>query len=338
MRVLTFGELLIRLSSPGYEKLFQSDCVKVTFCGGEANVAVSLSNFGISSRFVTKLPDSDIGIAAKRTLDYFGVDTSCLMFGDGRMGLYYVEKGASQRPSKVIYDRKLSSFALANQSEFDWDKLFKDVDWFHWTGITPALSGNVHQALLSACKKAKERGLIVSCDLNYRRKLWSPEEAQKSMKELMPYVDVCIGNEEDAQLSLGINANDKNIYFDNSKGKYKKIASVITEQFGCKYVAFSLRNSYSATRNGWSGVLCCNGKSYHSKEYDIEIVDRIGGGDSFAAALIFGLLNNYEEQKAIEFAVAASCLKQTIEGDFNRVSVDDVCFLMNGSGNGRIQR
>ena len=338
MRVLTFGESLLRLSAPGYEKLLQSDTLKATFCGSEANVAVSLTNFGIESKFVTKLPDSDLGVAAKRSLDYFGVDTSSIILGDGRMGIYYLEKGASQRPSKIIYDRKYSSIALAKTSEFDWDKLFNGVDWFHWTGITPALSDNAFSILLEACKKAKEKGITVSCDLNYRKKLWNPKEAQRAMKQLLRYVDVCIGNEEDAEFALGIN-NNSDVETANLQTKdYEAIAKIIEKEFGCKYIAFTLRESYSATRNGWSAVLYREGNIYCSKKYDIQLVDRVGGGDSFAAGLIYSLLNKYGEQVCIEFATAASCLKQTIEGDFNRISSEEVFELMNGEGNGRVQR
>lgn len=338
MKVLTFGELLLRLSAPGYEKLFQSDSLKATFCGGEANVAVSLANFGVNSCFVTKLPDNDIGHASARSLDYFKVDTSKIIYGEGRMGLYYLEKGASQRPSKIIYDRQYSAMSLANEGEFNWDDLLKDVDWFHWTGITPALSNNCFNILLKACKKAKEKGIIVSCDLNYRKKLWSSDDAQKAMRELVKYVDVCIGNEEDAQLALGIESNSNVENAELSISDYENIARTIEKEYGCRYVAFTLRESYSASRNGWSGIFYHNGKSFVSKKYDIQLIDRVGGGDSFSAGLIYSLINKMDEDKAINFAVSASCLKQTIEGDYNRISVDDVFSLMENGGNGRIKR
>lgn len=338
MKVLTFGELLLRLSAPGYEKLFQSDDLKATFCGGEANVAVSLANFGVDSCFVTKLPDNDIGRASAHSLDYFKVDTSKIIYGEGRMGLYYLEKGASQRPSKIIYDRQYSAMSLANEDEFNWDDLLKEVDWFHWTGITPALSKNCFNILLKACKKAKEKGIIISCDLNYRKKLWSSEVAQRAMRELVKYVDVCIGNEEDAQLALGIENNSKVEDAELSISDYESIARTIEKEYGCKRVAFTLRESYSANRNGWSGILYHEGKTFISKKYDIQLVDRVGGGDSFSAGLIYGIIKKLGCQNAIEFAVAASCLKQTMEGDFNRVSADDVYCLINSSGNGRIQR
>ena len=338
MKVLTFGELLLRLSAPGYEKLFQNDNMKATFCGGEANVAVSLSNFGVDSCFVTKLPDNDIGRASAHSLDYFRVDTSRIIYGKGRMGLYYLEKGASQRPSKIIYDRQYSAISLANEDEFNWDELFKDVGWFHWTGITPALSNNCFNILLKACKKAKDKGIIVSCDLNYRKKLWSQDGAKKAMRELVKYVDVCIGNEEDAQLALGIESKSKVEDAELSVSDYENIARTIEKEFGCKYTAFTLRESYSASRNGWSGILYHEGKSFLSRKYDIQLIDRVGGGDSFSAGLIYGLIKKMTCQDAIEFAVAASCLKQTIEGDYNRASVEDVFFLRDSGGNGRIQR
>ena len=338
MKVLTFGELLLRLSAPGYEKLFQDNCLKTSFCGAEANVAVSLINFGIESTFVTVLPNSDVGKAAKRSLDYFGVDTSKIVLSDGRIGLYYLEKGASQRPSKIIYDRENSTLALAKPSVFDWNKLFEGVNWFHWSGITPALSDNACEAVLEACQQAKEKGITISCDLNYRKKLWNSNDAQKVMKKLIKYVDVCICNEEDAQLALGIKINSDVENAELSIDDYARAAKAISQDFGCKYIAFTLRESYSANRNGWSAVLYHEDKSYISKKYDIEMVDRVGGGDSFAAGLIYGLLNGMSNQECVDFAAAASCLKQTIEGDFNRISLEEVFSLMNSSGNGRVIR
>lgn len=339
MKVLTFGELLLRLSAVGYDKLFQSDYLKASFCGSEANVAVSLANYGIISKFVTKLPNTDIGKAAIRTLDYFNVDTSSILFGDGRMGVYYLEKGVSQRPSKVIYDRSNSVFALSCADDYQWDTLFEGVDWFHWSGIDPAVSNNVSHIVEEALKKANEKGIIVSCDLNYRKKLWSSEHAQKAMKKMMRYVDVCIANEEDVQLSLGIKVdnNDVNDALLNIES-YKKAANEISKNYGCKYVAFTLRESFSASKNGWAGALYHNGNFALSKKYEILLVDRVGGGDSFAAGLIYALINKMDDKDAINFAVAASCLKQTIEGDFNRVSVEDVFSLMNDGGSGRVIR
>ena len=341
MRVVTFGELLLRLASPGYTKLFQKDSFDATFCGGEANVAVSLSVFGVDSVFVTKLPKSDVGYAAAHSLDYFKVDTSKIIYSDGRLGLYYLEKGASQRPSKVIYDRAYSTISLANREEFDWDDIFDGADWFHWTGINPALSDELALICEDACKIARKHGITISCDLNYRSKLWTSESAQHVMKPLMKYVDVCICNEEDAEQVLGIKSIGTNI--ENGKLNntgYVQAANMIYKYYGCKYVATTLRKSYSASRNGWQAMLydAESLESYFSCEYDIQVVDRVGGGDSFCAGLIYALGTDMECQDAIDFAAAASCLKQTLEGDFNRTTVRDVQNLLKNGGNGRVQR
>ena len=341
MKVITFGELLLRLASPGYTKLLQKDILETSFCGGEANVAVSLSIFGLDSAFVTKLPENDIGNAGINSLRQFGVDTKNIVFGDGRMGLYYIEKGASQRPSKVIYDRKYSAISLAKGSDFDWDCIFNGADWFHWTGINPALSDELALICEDACKAANSKGLTISCDLNYRGKLWSSKKAQKIMKPLMRYVDVCICNEEDAEKVLGIKAANTDInsgIIDNNA--YTNTARIIHETYGCKYIATTLRKSYSASRNGWSAMLfdSNSSSSFFSTEYDIQIVDRVGGGDSFAAGLIYSLSQKMSCQDAIEFATAASCLKHTIEGDYNRTTVADVYSLLASGGNGRVQR
>ena len=338
MKVLTFGELLLRLAAPGYNKLFQKDVLECTFCGGEANVAVSLANFGVASVFVTKLPDSDVGKAAANSLKYFNVDTSKIIFGQGRMGLFYLEKGASQRPSKVIYDRADSAVACSTPDEYNWDSLFGGVDWFHFTGISPALSETVRETTLQACKYAKQKGIAVSCDLNFRNKLWSSEQAKATMTKLMPYVDVCIGNEEDAEKTLGIVTNSNVECGKLDRDAYIDVAKQIADNYGCKYVAITLRESYSASVNGWSAMLYAGQAAYFSKKYDIQLVDRVGGGDSFAGGLIYGLMHQLAPQDVIEFAVAASCLKQTIEGDYNRVSVDDVYALMESGGSGRIKR
>lgn len=341
MKVLSFGEILLRLSSPGYTKLFQKDNFDSTFCGGEANVAVSLAIFGIDSKFLTKLPNNDIGIAASNSMRYFGVDTSKIIYGEGRMGLYYLEKGASQRPSKIIYDRSYSAISLAKKEEFDWDDIFEGVDWFHWTGINPALSNNLTEICIEACKYAKGKGITISCDLNYRKNLWSSEKAQRIMKKLVPYVDVLIANEEDADKVLGIKASNSNVELGNiNRSEYKKVAEKISKQYGCKYIAITLRESFSASRNGWSAMLYDSTRSmeYFSKKYDIQIIDRVGGGDSFAAGIIYSLINGKENQEAIEFATAASCLKQTIEGDYNRTTVTDVENLIKSGGNGRVLR
>ena len=341
MKVITFGEILLRLAAPGYTKLFQKDSLDATFCGGEANVAVSLSIFGVDSAFVTKLPDSDVGHAAVNSMQYFGVDTSGVVYGDGRMGLYYLEKGASQRPSKVIYDRAYSAIALAKKEDFDWNEIFDGADWFHWTGINPALSDELAAICEDACKAAREKGLTISCDLNYRGKLWRPEKAQQVMKPLMKYVDVCICNEEDAEKVLGIKAPDTDVESGElSHAGYIHTAEMIYSYYGCKYVATTLRKSYSASRNGWSAMLYDAEalESYFSTEYDIQIVDRVGGGDSFAAGLIYAMTQKMGCQDVIEFATAASCLKQTIEGDFNRTTVTDVNYLIRTFGSGRINR
>lgn len=341
MKVLAFGEILLRLASPGYSRLFQKDSLETTFCGGEANVAVSLSILGLESEFLTKLPKNEVGIAAVNSMRYFGVDTSKIKYGDGRMGLYYLEKGASQRPSKVIYDRTYSAISLAKSEDFDWDKIFDGVDWFHWTGINPALSDSLAEICMDACKAAKLKGIIISCDLNYRSNLWSSEKAKSVMENLIPYVDVCIANEEDADKVLGIKSTNTDV----ESGKlnvdgYRNVAKQICDKYGCKYVAITLRESISASRNGWSSMLFDSSKNeaYYSKKYDIQIVDRVGGGDSFTAGIIYSLITGKTNQDAIEFATASSCLKHTIEGDFNRITIEEVQRLVNGGGNGRVQR
>lgn len=340
MKVLSFGEILLRLASPGYTKLFQKDSLDATFCGGEANVAVSLANFGVQSEFLTVVPDNDVGHASLNALRYFGVDTSKTFFKNGRMGLYYLEKGASQRPSKVIYDRAFSSIALAEPADFDWDALFDGVNWFHWTGINPALSDNMVQICEQACKKAREKGITISCDLNFRKNLWSSETAQKVMSNLVRYVDICIANEEDADKVLGIKAPNNNVESGKlNKCGYEYVAKEICERFGCKKVAITLRESINASRNGWSGMICdTTGIANYSTHYDIDIVDRVGGGDSFTGAMIYSLITGKDDKDAIEFAVAASCLKHSIEGDFNRMTVSDVENLIKNGGNGRVQR
>lgn len=341
MRVITFGEILLRLAAPGYTKLFQNGSMDTSFCGGEVNVAVSLAIFGLDSAFVTKVPNNDVGYAAINSIKYFGVDTDNVIYGDGRMGLYYLEKGASQRPSKVIYDRAQSAIALACKKDFDWDKIFTGAQWFHWTGINPALSDELAEICEIACKEAKRKGLIVSCDLNYRAMLWSSEKAQKTMAPLMKYVDICICNEEDAEKVLGIAPGNNDIQSGKlNKDGYISVAKELSSRYGCKKVAITLRESYSSSRNGWSAMLYDSNeeKAFFSTQYDIQIIDRVGGGDSFTAGLIYAVSTGMQNQEAIEFAVAASCLKHTIEGDFNRTSVDDVKRLLSNGGGGRIQR
>lgn len=339
MKVVSFGELLLRLASPGYTRLFQKDSLEATFCGGEANVAVSLAVFGLESSFVTKLPKSDVGYAAANSLRYFGVDMSQTIYGNGRMGLYYLEKGASQRPSKVIYDRAYSAIAMAKSTDFNWDEIFAGATWFHWTGINPALGDNVAEICLEACKAARAKGITISCDLNYRANLWSSEKAKIVMEQLIPYVDVCVANEEDAEKVLGISSKSTDVESGklNREG-YVEVAKEIESRYGCKKVAITLRESISASRNIWSAMLYADDEAYFSRKYDIQIVDRVGGGDSFTAAMIYSLITNKKPQDAIEFAAASSCLKQTIEGDYNRTSVAEVEALVRGGGHGRVQR
>lgn len=339
MKVITFGEIMLRLAPEGYYRFVQADSFGATFGGGEANVSVSLANYGVETAFVTKLPTHEIGQAAVNSLRKYGVDTNFIVRGGPRIGIYYLEKGASQRPSKVIYDRAGSSIALATKDDFDWDKIFEGVSWFHFTGITPALGDNVAEICLEACKKAKEKGITVSCDLNYRKKLWTKEKAGQVMDKLCHYVDVCISNEEDANDVFGIKSESTDVTSGKlNKDGYKEVAKKLTDRFGFKKVAITLRTSISASENNWSGMLYEDGKSYFSKEYNMKIVDRVGGGDSFGGGLIYACLNNYEPQKTIEFAVAASCLKHSIEGDFNMVSVSEVQTLAGGDGSGRVQR
>ena len=340
-KFITFGEIMFRFNPEGYLRLVQADKMEVSIAGGEANTAVSLANYGLNTAFVTKVPAHEIGECVLRGLRTYNIDTQYICRGGKRLGIYYVEKGASQRPSKVIYDREGSAIAEAKPEEFDWDTIFADARWFHFTGITPALSDSMAQTCLEACKKAREKGITVSCDLNYRKKLWSREKAGQVMEKLMPYVDVCIANEEDAADVFGIHAAETDI----EGGKlnydgYVSVARQISQRFGCKKVAVTLRGSISATENNWAGMLYDSAadEAVFSKSYHIFIVDRVGGGDSFGGGLIYALSQGYCDGDAINFAVAASCLKHTIEHDFNQVTVDEVLALMNGAGSGRVQR
>lgn len=338
-KVVTFGEIMLRLAPNGYYRFFQNDQMQATFGGGEANVAVSLANFGLDSTYVTKLPSHAIGQAAVDSLRYFGVDTSKIVRGGDRVGIYYLEKGASQRGSVCIYDRAHSAIQEASASDFDWNAIFEGADWFHFTGITPALGPNVVEICCEACKAAKAKGVKISCDLNYRGKLWTRAEAREAMTDLCQYVDVCISNEEDAKDVFGIEAEATDIYAGeiNHEG-YKSVAKQLADKFGFEKVAITLRESHSASDNGWSAMLF-DGENYcFSKKYQLRIVDRVGGGDSFGAGLIYALVSGKSSQDAIEFAVAASALKHTIEGDFNRVSVSEVEKLSGGDGSGRVQR
>lgn len=341
MKVVSFGEIMLRLSPDGYYKLFQKPELNTSFCGAEANVAVALSNFGDEAEFVTALPDNDIGRAACRELMRYGVKTDNIVYTGDRLGIFFAEKGASQRSSKVIYDRKNSAIALAEPSSFDWEKIFDGADWFHITGITPALSDSLAKISVDAVKAAKKAGLTVSCDINYRSKLWSAQKARPVMTEIMQYVDVCIGNEEDAEIVFGIKAGTTDV----TKGQldtdgYKKSLQTVAETFGCKIVAYSQRKSYSASDNGWSGIIYDDEKKqvYTSAQYDIRITDRIGGGDAFASGLIYALHNNISPANAIETAAAAGCLDQTLEGDFCLFGINDVIDLAGGNSSGRVKR
>lgn len=340
-KALTFGEIMMRLNPEGYLRLVQSEKFEVTYAGGEANVAVSLANYGLEAAFVSKVPSHEVGQCAVNALRRYGVDTRYMVRGGDRLGIYFCEKGASQRASKVIYDRAASSIAQAEPEDFDWYTIFEGVNWFHWTGITPALGGNLPAICLDACKAARAKGITVSCDLNFRKKLWTSEQAGKVMGELMPYVDVCIANEEDAKDVFGIEAEGTDIMGGklNHKG-YISVARQLANRFGCKKVAITLRGSISATDNDWAGMLYSHetDEASFSTTYRVHIVDRVGGGDSFGGGLIYSLMSGYDDQKAIDFAVAASCLKHSIEHDFNHVSVAEVSALAAGNASGRVQR
>ena len=339
-KVITFGEIMMRLNPPGYLRFLQTTSFESTYAGGEANVAVSLANYGNDVAYVTKVPEHEIGQNAVNALRHYGVDTSMMLRGGPRLGIYFVEKGASQRGSKVIYDRAGSSVALARREEFDWDAIFEGADWFHFTGITPALGGEMPEVCLDACKAAKAHGVTVSCDLNYRGKLWSREKAGEVMSQLMPYVDVCIANEEDAKDVFGIEAENTDI----NSGKldregYVSVARQLTERFNFKAVAITLRGSISASENNWSGMLYVNGEAYFARNYLIKLVDRVGGGDSFGGGLIHAMRKWADDpQQQIEYAVAASCLKQATEFDFNLASEKEVLALVGGNASGRVQR
>lgn len=338
-KVVTFGEIMLRLEPSWYYRFVQAESFQASYGGGEANVAVSLANFGVDAEFVTKLPEHLIGTAACNALRRYGVGTQYIIRGGDRIGIYFLEKGASQRASKVVYDRAGSAVATAKPEEFDWDSIFEGADWFHFTGITPALGGSLPEICLAACKAAKAHGLTVSCDLNYRKKLWSQQRAREVMTSLMPYVDVCIGNEEDAATVFGIRASGSDV----TQGKidrngYIDVARQLTERFALKLAAITLRTSITASDNRWAAMLYSDGTAHFSKEYPVHIVDRVGGGDSFAAGLIYALRAGKSCADALEFATAASCLKHSIEGDANFVSVEEVEALAEGDGSGRVQR
>jgi 2-dehydro-3-deoxygluconokinase len=338
-KFITFGEIMLRLAPQNYDRFVQSKEFGVVYGGGEANVAVSLANYGKDAYFVTKLPKHEIGQSAVNELRRYGVNTKYITRGGERVGIYFCEKGASQRPSKVIYDRAHSAIAEAKKEDFNWGEIFEGAEWFHFTGITPALSDECAEITLEALKAAKKAGVTVSVDLNFRKKLWSTEKAGKVMGELVKYCDVVIANEEDAEKVFGIKADETDITGGHlSDEGYKKVAIELKERFNLKHVAITLRESYSASDNGWSAMLYDGENFYKSKKYDMRIVDRVGGGDSFGAGLIYGLSSGMSNQDSLEFAVAASCLKHSIEGDFNMVSKEEVETLMKGDASGRVQR
>lgn len=338
-KIVTFGEIMLRLSSPGRSRLRNATQLDVCYGGGEANVAVNLSELGMEASFVTKLPKNDFGEAALGVLRSYGVDTRYIARGGERLGIYFLESGSAVRPSKVVYDRVHSAISEADPGDFDFDAIMQGKDWFHWTGITPALSDKSAKLTELALKAAKRQGLKVSVDLNFRKKLWTPEKAQTVMRPLMEYVDVCIGNEEDADKCLGFKPQADILSGKTDEKGYESIFREMKQQFGFEYIASSLRESFSASHNGWKALIY-NGRDFCvSRRYDLQpIVDRVGGGDAFAAGLIYGLLTKNNQQDAVNFAVANSALKHTIPGDFNQVTVEEVEQLAGGDGSGRVQR
>ncbi len=338
-RIITLGEIMLRLSPEGNNRFVQSESFRIIPGGGEANVAVSVANYGHEACFVTKLPKHEIGQIAVNALRRYGVDTRFIVRGGDRVGLYYAETGASMRPSKVIYDRAHSAIAEAKAEEFDFDRIMEGAQWFHWSGITPAISDNAAELTRLACEAAKRHGVMVSVDLNFRKKLWTSEKAISVMRPLMKYVDVCIGNEEDAELCLGFKPDADVEGGKTDAAGYERIFRQMKEEFGFKYVVSTLRESFSATFNGWKALIFDGKEFYQSKRYEINpIIDRVGGGDSFSGGLIHGLLTKPTQGEALEFAVAASALKHTINGDFNLVNADEVESLAGGNANGRVQR
>ncbi|MEX2513187.1 MAG: sugar kinase [Cyclobacteriaceae bacterium] len=338
-KVVTLGEVMLRLSTPDFKRFVQSDTFDVTYGGGEANVAGALCNYGLNGTFVSKIPDNPIGQSAINHLRRFGVDTQFIARGGNRLGIYFLETGASMRASQVVYDRAEASIAEAEISDFDFDRIFEGAVWFHTTGITPALSDKAAALTEAALKAAKAHGVTTSIDLNYRKKLWSKEKAREVMTKLCQHVDVCIGNEEDAETTLGFKSKETDV----TKGElnlegYKDVFKQMKEKFGFKYIASTLRESYSASDNGWSALVYDGNEFYHSKKYDIRIVDRVGGGDSFASGFIYGLVEEMSLKDACEFAVAASALKHTFPGDMNHATLSEVKVLMGGDASGRVQR
>lgn len=338
-RIVTLGEIMLRLSPAGNHRFVQADQFDVIFGGGEANVAVSCAHYGHDACFVSKLPKHEIGQSVVNGLRRFGVKTDYIVRGGDRVGIYYCETGASMRPSKVIYDRAHSAIAEADPGDFDFDAIMEGADWFHWSGITPAISDKAAELIRLACQAARHHDVTVSVDLNFRKKLWTTEKAQRIMRPLMQYVDVCIGNEEDAELCLGFKPDADVERGHTSAEGYKGIFRAMAEEFGFKYVVSTLRESFSATHNGWKAMIYDGEEFYESRRYDINpIIDRVGSGDSFSAGIIHGLLTKSTQGEALEFAVAASALKHTIPGDFNMVTVEEVEALAGGSDSGRVQR
>jgi 2-dehydro-3-deoxygluconokinase len=339
MKVITFGEIMLRLATPEHLRLNQASVLEMSFGGGEANVAVSLALLGEDATFITRLPGNDVAEAAIQRLRGLGVDTRSILRGGDRIGIYFLETGASQRASTVTYDRAHSAISEIDPADLNWAALLAGADWFHFTGITPALSDAAAQATLEGARVAKKRGLTVSCDLNYRKKLWTGEKAGRVMGGIMEHVDICIANEEDAEKVFGLKATGAEVTEGRiDRGRYVEVARKLTDRFKFKGVAITLRESFSASRNGWSGLYFTGGKEHFSRHYDVEIVDRVGGGDSFAAGLIYALGKKKTPQETIEFAIAASCLKHSIGGDFNLVKLSEIETLLAGDGSGRVQR
>lgn len=339
MKVITFGEIMLRLATPNYLRFIQTSSYEASYGGGEANVAVSLAHFGHDVYFVSKVPSNPLGEGALRSLASEGVHTHYIAHGGDRLGLYFLEKGASQRPSQVVYDRAGSSISQSQDSDYNFEEIFENANWFHFTGITPALGKNVSDLLEKALILAKKKGITVSCDLNYRKKLWSKEQANETMSRLMPYVDVLIANEEDAENVFGIKAHNTDVQLGSMKTEsYEDVAKRITERFSIPMIAITLRTSLSADDNLWAAMVYTKGKATFSSNYKLHIVDRVGGGDAFAAGLIHSQLMNFDPLHSVQFATAASALKHTIVGDFNHVSSMEVETLMKGDGSGRVQR
>lgn len=338
-QVVGFGELMLRLGPKGHLRFRQAHELEVNYTGAEANVCVSLAMMGAPAKFVTLLPDHAIAYTGVSALRGYGIDVADVKFGGDRMGIFFVEKGASQRASEVIYDRGHTAFIGARPEAFDWKRILADSGYFHFTGITPALGGALPEICLDACRAARELGISVSCDLNFRKKLWTPEQAKAVMEGLLPYVDLCIANEEDCEKVLGIRAENSCIHEGKlDRDGYRQVAGTLCERYGVKSVGITLRESISASDNNWSVMYYTGEKAYFSRRYAIHIVDRVGGGDSFAAGLLYARGHGYDPQRTAEFAAAASCLKHTIEMDFNLSTLAEVERLMQGDGSGRVQR